>query len=166
MGFDLFDRRGRCVVLNPAGEALLRGVQAALAQLDDGVQAAAAAANSGTLLSQADGTNMWGVLAAQPGPPYAGFVPNNKAILNDGSLFEKTTALGAALVYRHPFGILLAQETQLTVAGQIIRRLKEPSGRSQRQYHNTAGYAPPGHSKLYPIDLIHHVESIFFYIGF
>src|SRR5882724_1986066 len=42
------------------------------------------AANSGTLLSQADGTNMWGVLAAQPGPPYAGFGPNNKAILNDG----------------------------------------------------------------------------------
>jgi len=45
LGFDLFDRRGRRVVLNPAGEALLRGVQAALAQLDDGVQAAAAAAN-------------------------------------------------------------------------------------------------------------------------
>src|SRR5436309_8320704 len=45
LGFDLFDRRGRRVVLNPAGEALLRSVQAALAQLDDGVQAAAAAAN-------------------------------------------------------------------------------------------------------------------------
>jgi LysR family glycine cleavage system transcriptional activator len=33
------------VVLNPAGEALLRSVQAALALLDDGVQAAAAAAS-------------------------------------------------------------------------------------------------------------------------
>lgn len=44
LGFALFDRRGRRVVLNPAGEALLRSVQAALAQLDDGVQAAAAAA--------------------------------------------------------------------------------------------------------------------------
>ena len=44
LGFELFDRRGRRVVLNPAGEALLRSVQGALAQLDDGVQAAAAAA--------------------------------------------------------------------------------------------------------------------------
>jgi LysR family glycine cleavage system transcriptional activator len=47
LGFALFERRGRRVVLNPAGEALLRSVQAALSQLDDGVQAAAAAA-SGT----------------------------------------------------------------------------------------------------------------------
>lgn len=44
LGFDLFDRRGRRVVLNAAGHALLRSVQAALVQLDDGVQAAAAAA--------------------------------------------------------------------------------------------------------------------------
>ena len=43
LGFDLFERRGRRVVLNPAGQALLRSVQSALAQLDDGVQAAAAA---------------------------------------------------------------------------------------------------------------------------
>src|SRR4030095_11117393 len=43
LGFALFERRGRRVVLNPAGEALLRSVQMALAQLDDGVQAAAAA---------------------------------------------------------------------------------------------------------------------------
>jgi LysR family glycine cleavage system transcriptional activator len=43
LGFPLFERRGRRVVLNPAGDALLRAVQAALAQLDDGVQAAAAA---------------------------------------------------------------------------------------------------------------------------
>jgi LysR family glycine cleavage system transcriptional activator len=47
LGFRLFDRRGRRVVLNAAGHAFLRSVQAALAQLDDGVQAAAAAA-SGT----------------------------------------------------------------------------------------------------------------------
>lgn len=45
LGFPLFDRRGRRVVLNPAGQALLRSVQAALATLDDGVQAAAAAAS-------------------------------------------------------------------------------------------------------------------------
>jgi LysR family glycine cleavage system transcriptional activator len=45
LGFDLFERRGRRVVLNPAGEALLRSVQTALSQLDDGVQAAAAAAS-------------------------------------------------------------------------------------------------------------------------
>src|SRR5438045_6439908 len=45
LGFDLFERRGRQVVLNPAGEALLRSVQTALAQLEDGVQAAAAAAS-------------------------------------------------------------------------------------------------------------------------
>ncbi len=44
LGFHLFERRGRRVVLNPAGQALLRSVQNALAQLDDGVQAAAAAA--------------------------------------------------------------------------------------------------------------------------
>ena len=43
LGFALFERRGRRVLLNPAGEALLRSVQGALAQLDDGVQAAAAA---------------------------------------------------------------------------------------------------------------------------
>lgn len=43
LGFELFERRGRRVVLNPAGAALLRSVQTALAQLDDGVQAAAAA---------------------------------------------------------------------------------------------------------------------------
>ena len=47
LGFELFERRGRRVVLNAAGEALLRSVQTALAQLDDGVQAAAAA-GSGT----------------------------------------------------------------------------------------------------------------------
>ena len=43
LGFDLFERRGRRVLLNPAGQALLRSVQSALTQLDDGVQAAAAA---------------------------------------------------------------------------------------------------------------------------
>jgi len=45
LGFELFERRGRRVVLNPAGAALLRSVQTALSQLDDGVQAAAAAAS-------------------------------------------------------------------------------------------------------------------------
>jgi len=45
LGFELFERRGRRVVLNPAGEALLRSVEPALAQIDDGVQAAAAAAS-------------------------------------------------------------------------------------------------------------------------
>ena len=48
LGFALFDRRGRRVVLNPAGKALLGSVQNALAQLDDGVQAAAAAASGTT----------------------------------------------------------------------------------------------------------------------
>ena len=45
LGFELFERRGRRVVLNAAGAALLRSVQTALSQLDDGVQAAAAAAS-------------------------------------------------------------------------------------------------------------------------
>jgi LysR family glycine cleavage system transcriptional activator len=45
LGFALFERRGRRVVLNAAGEALLRSVEPALSQLDDGVQAAAAAAS-------------------------------------------------------------------------------------------------------------------------
>ena len=44
LGFPLFDRRGRRVHLNAAGQALLRQVGPALAQVDDGVQAAAAAA--------------------------------------------------------------------------------------------------------------------------
>ena len=43
-GFPLFDRRGRRVHLNAAGQALLRQVEPALAQVDDGVQAAAAVA--------------------------------------------------------------------------------------------------------------------------
>jgi LysR family glycine cleavage system transcriptional activator len=47
LGFELFERRGRRVVLNPAGQALLRSVQAALAQLDVGAEAAAAAASGG-----------------------------------------------------------------------------------------------------------------------
>src|SRR5262249_8867059 len=45
LGFKLFERRGRRVMLNAAGEALLRSVKSALAQLDDGMQAAAAAGN-------------------------------------------------------------------------------------------------------------------------
>jgi LysR family glycine cleavage system transcriptional activator len=49
LGFELFERRGRRVVLNAAGEALLRSVEPALAQLDDGVQAAAAAASGSAL---------------------------------------------------------------------------------------------------------------------
>ena len=44
LGFELFERRGRRVVLNPAGAALLRSIEPALLQIDDGVQAAAAAA--------------------------------------------------------------------------------------------------------------------------
>ena len=44
LGFALFERRGRRVVLNAAGQALLRSVQGALSLLDDGVQAAASAA--------------------------------------------------------------------------------------------------------------------------
>ena len=43
LGFPLFDRRGRRVHLNAAGQALLRHAAPALAQVDDGVQAAAAA---------------------------------------------------------------------------------------------------------------------------
>ena len=44
LGFALFDRPGRRIALNAAGEALLRAVEPALAQLDDGMRAAAAAA--------------------------------------------------------------------------------------------------------------------------
>ena len=36
LGFALFDRHGRRVVLNRAGEALLRAVQGALVRLDEG----------------------------------------------------------------------------------------------------------------------------------
>lgn len=45
LGFVLFDRRGRRIALNAAGAALLRAVEPALAQLDDGMRAAAAAAS-------------------------------------------------------------------------------------------------------------------------
>ena len=47
LGFALFDRRGRRLILNASGQALLRSVQSALAQLDEGVQAAAVAASGG-----------------------------------------------------------------------------------------------------------------------
>jgi LysR family transcriptional regulator, glycine cleavage system transcriptional activator len=42
LGFELFERRGRRVVLNAAGTALLRSVEPALAQIDDGMRAALA----------------------------------------------------------------------------------------------------------------------------
>ncbi|KQU80369.1 MULTISPECIES: LysR substrate-binding domain-containing protein [unclassified Rhizobacter] len=45
LGFALFDRRGRRIALNAAGAALLRAVEPALALLDDGMRAAAAAAS-------------------------------------------------------------------------------------------------------------------------
>src|ERR1700749_4571222 len=44
LGFPLFDRRGRRVHLNAAGQALLRQAAPALAQVEDGGQAAPAAA--------------------------------------------------------------------------------------------------------------------------
>jgi LysR family glycine cleavage system transcriptional activator len=44
IGFPLFDRGGRRLALNAAGAALLRATESALAQLDDGLRAAAAAA--------------------------------------------------------------------------------------------------------------------------
>jgi LysR family glycine cleavage system transcriptional activator len=44
LGFRLFDRPGRRIALNAAGEALLRAIEPALAQIDDGMRAAAAAA--------------------------------------------------------------------------------------------------------------------------
>jgi LysR family glycine cleavage system transcriptional activator len=47
IGFAVFERHGRRIVLNAAGKALLASVESALSALDDGLQAAAAAA-SGT----------------------------------------------------------------------------------------------------------------------
>jgi LysR family glycine cleavage system transcriptional activator len=44
LGFQLFERRGRRIALNAAGAALLRAVEPALAQLEEGVRSAAAAA--------------------------------------------------------------------------------------------------------------------------
>lgn len=44
IGFELFDRRGRRVALNAAGEALQRAVEPALERLDEGLRAAAALA--------------------------------------------------------------------------------------------------------------------------
>ncbi|GCL64920.1 LysR substrate-binding domain-containing protein [Pseudaquabacterium pictum] len=50
-GLQLFDRPGRRIVLNAAGEALLRGVAPALAQLDSALRdAAATSANAATVL--------------------------------------------------------------------------------------------------------------------
>lgn len=46
IGFSLFDRRGRRIVLNVAGATLLRAVEPALTQLDDGLRAAAAASGN------------------------------------------------------------------------------------------------------------------------
>ncbi|WP_298832551.1 LysR substrate-binding domain-containing protein [uncultured Piscinibacter sp.] len=47
IGFQVFDRRGRRIVLNNAGTALLRAVEPALAQLDEGLRAASVAAGGG-----------------------------------------------------------------------------------------------------------------------
>ena len=46
LGFPLFDRRARRIHLNAAGQALLRQAAPALAMVEDGVQAAAAAAGA------------------------------------------------------------------------------------------------------------------------
>lgn len=46
IGFELFERRGRRVVLNPAGAALLRAVEPALDGLDAGLRAASVAAGA------------------------------------------------------------------------------------------------------------------------
>jgi LysR family glycine cleavage system transcriptional activator len=45
IGFRLFDRNGRRIVLNAAGSAFLRAVEPALAQLDEGLRIASAAAS-------------------------------------------------------------------------------------------------------------------------
>jgi LysR family glycine cleavage system transcriptional activator len=45
VGFEVFERRGRKVVLNAAGAALLRSVQNALSVLDEGLQSAEATAH-------------------------------------------------------------------------------------------------------------------------
>ena len=44
------------------------------------------ASNSGSLGSAADGTNMWGAVAAQPGPSYTGFPVGGTAVTLDGEL--------------------------------------------------------------------------------
>ena len=46
LGFRVFERSGRRIALNAAGKALLASVESALATLDDGMQAAAAASTS------------------------------------------------------------------------------------------------------------------------
>jgi LysR family glycine cleavage system transcriptional activator len=48
LGFELFDRRGKRLVLNPAGAALLRATEAALDRLAEGVRDAEAAASGAT----------------------------------------------------------------------------------------------------------------------
>ncbi|WP_122563418.1 LysR family transcriptional regulator, partial [Pseudomonas viridiflava] len=45
LGFPLFERSGRGIVLNAAGAALLCSVQSAMALLDEGLMAASAAAS-------------------------------------------------------------------------------------------------------------------------
>lgn len=45
IGFQLFERRGRRILLNAAGSTFLRAVEPALAQLDEGLRAASAAAS-------------------------------------------------------------------------------------------------------------------------
>jgi len=63
------------------------------------------AVNSGTLGSAADGTNVWGVLAAQPGPGYAGFGADNKACFFDGT--------GGYLSLGNPASLNLSNQTTL-----------------------------------------------------
>jgi LysR family glycine cleavage system transcriptional activator len=49
LGFAVFQRHGRRIALNPAGEALWQGVERAWTALDEAVHAAAAASGSGGL---------------------------------------------------------------------------------------------------------------------
>jgi Concanavalin A-like lectin/glucanases superfamily len=71
-----------------------------------------AAANSGSLGSAADGTNVWGAVANQPGPGYAGIPVTDKAVTFDGMS-------GSLVVNPAPGLIFPASGSTITMAAWV-----------------------------------------------
>ncbi len=80
--------------------------------------------------------------------------PEAKQILKEGRLPELTIQIARGLVHDHPYGIQVAQELMLAIAGQVLQQAVETSGQEVRVYNHLLGYAPPGHGKKYAIDAL------------
>ncbi len=64
------------------------------------------AANSGSAGAAADGTNLWGVVAAQSGPPYPGFGADNRACVFNGESGHLPVGDAPALHFTGPITMM------------------------------------------------------------